>query len=59
MMPQSFQAPTPFSAAVPGKPGTSTETLPETVPAKPEKKEKKTPKAKTPEQEAKIVSWYH
>ena len=60
LMPQSFQAPTPFNADVPGKTGSSNDKPKETVPEKvdkKEKKEKKPPKAKTPEQEAKLVSW--
>ena len=60
LMPQSFQAPTPFNADAPGKTGSSNDKPKETVPEKvdkKEKKEKKPPKAKTPEQEAKLVSW--
>ena len=61
-MPQSFRAPTPFTGdGGPAKPGSSTDKGAETNPVKTQKdkKEKKVPKAKTPEQEAKTVSWHY
>ena len=62
LMPQPFQAPTLFDAGgVPGQSGPSSEKPPGSLPAKEkepkEKKEKRPPKAKTVEQEAKAVSW--